>query len=283
MGKFRGGKNALALRSILAAAALTGSAMAAAPASAQALDERFWVEISGYMPNVDSVLNLSRIGETGTTIEGEQDLGLDDRQTLPAVYAGARFGERWSVTGEFYALDRDGRKAISRDIVFDGTIYPVGASIDSQMKSNVYRATVGYAFVHNDRGEFGGAIGLHATDFEISLAGEANVGAATRSTVVRRRDFLTPMPTVGVYGTFEATPKIILNGRVDFLSLDLDDYGGAITNVQAAAAYRFTPMFSAGLAYRYVNYDMQVTKNDYDADIDYEFSGPSIFLRMGFQ
>lgn len=268
---------------LLAALAAAGVAsLAAAPASAQALDERFWLEGSGYFPGIETKINVSRPGFPGTDIDVENDLGMEDTDTLPAVYAGWRFSPRWILTGEFYALDRDANVTLGRTIEFDGSTYPVGVSIDSRIASDVYRATIGYSFIHNDYSELGASIGLHATDFDIELTGEAQVGPAVRQVVTRRREFLAPMPTVGVYGTYEVTPKVILNGRVDFLSLEVDEYGGGITNAQASVSYRFTKMFSAGLAYRYVAYDLQVEKTDYNADIDYNFSGPSIFARVSF-
>jgi hypothetical protein len=258
---------------VASAAAMVAASVS--PAAAQAIDERAWIEASGYFPSIDTAVSVSRPGQPGTVIDLEGELGLDDAKALPAVYAGWEFGDRWQVSGEFYALDREATRAISRDIVFDGQTYTLGTSIRSTLKSDVYRVTLGYAFIQNETVEIGAAIGLHTTDFELGLEGPS--GALSR-----RRDFITPMPTIGIYGTYEATDKVILNGRLDYLSLDFDEFGGGITNVQASIAYRFTRDFSAGAAYRYVSYDLQVHKSDFDADVDYEFSGPSLFARLGF-
>ncbi|RZJ01398.1 MAG: hypothetical protein EON90_03060 [Brevundimonas sp.] len=268
---------------LLAALAAAGVAsLAATSASAQALDERFWLEGSGYFPGIETKLNVSRPGQPGTDIDAENDLGMDDTDTLPAIYGGWRMSPRWILAGEFYALDREANVTLGRTIEFDGATYPVGVSVDSKIASNIYRLTVGYSFIRNDVSELGASIGLHATDFETELTGEAQVGPAVRQVVTRNRNFLAPMPTIGVYGTYEVSPKVVLNGRVDFLSLEVDNYGGGITNAQASVAYRFTRNFSAGLAWRYVAYDLQVEKTEYNADIDYNFSGPSVFLRASF-
>lgn len=275
--------SAALLRGLFATAAVTVGASIAAPASAQALDERLWLELSGFYPRIDTVLTLSRPGQPGTPINLEEDLALDESQALPAFNAGWRIGDRWVLQGEFYALDRAGSQSIGRDIVFDGATFPIGVTVDSKMRSDVYRVTLGYSFIKNDRSELGAAIGLHATDFELELNGQAQIGPGVRQFVARRRDVVAPMPTLGVYGTYEATPKVVLNGRVDYLSLDVGDYGGGITNAQLSAAYRFTPAFSGGLAYRYVAYDLDIEKTEYTADIDYDFSGPSIFLRYSFR
>jgi opacity protein-like surface antigen len=268
---------------IAAAAALTLAGMAA-PAAAQALDDRYWLEVSAYRPSIDTSLAISRPGSPGTDVDLENDLGLSDSDTLPAVYAGARLWDRWTITAEYYALNRDASRTLTRDIVFDGVTYPATAQVDSELKSDVYRLTVGYAFWRSDRAEVGAAIGLHATSFDVGLRSNFSAGGGgATTTTARSEDFLAPLPTVGLYGTYQATPKITLAGRVDYLSLTVGDYSGSLLNAQASASYAVTSNIALGAAYRYVAYDLDVEKPNYTATLDYNFSGPSVFVRFGFR
>lgn len=255
----------------------------AVPAAAQALGDRYWLEVSAYRPSIDTSLALSRPGSAGTDIDLENDLGLDDSDTLPAVYAGARLGSRFVITAEYYALNRDASRTLTRDIVFDGTTYPATTQVDSELKSDVYRVTVGYAFWRTEQLEVGAAIGLHATSFDVSLRGNINAGGGGGVTTQKRgEDFLAPLPTVGLYGTYQATPKITLGARVDYLSLTVGDYSGSLLNAQASASYAVTSNIALGAAYRYVAYDLDVDKSGFTAKLDYNFSGPSLFVRFGF-
>jgi hypothetical protein len=257
---------------------------AAAPAAAQALDDRYWIEAQAYWPKVDTKATVSRPGATGTRIDFESDLGIDKHQTLPAVYGGVRLGERFVINGEYYGVDRDGSRTLTRDIVFDGATYPTSVEVDSKFRSDIYRATIGYVFLRSETAELGAGIGLHATHFELSVNGDALIGAGPgRQTERRGRKFLAPLPTIGAFGTFELTPKLIVTGRADYMSLKYGDYDGGVTNAQAAIAYRINPTFSAGVAYRYVAYNLDVDKERYTAKVDYDFSGPAIFLRAGFR
>ena len=266
-----------------ALAAFAGAAALSSTAHAQPLDDKYWIEVSGFYASADTRVNVSRPGRPGTDIDMESNLGLKKHETLPALYGGWRLG-RWVINGEYYALDRNGSRATTRDIEFDGVTFPANVAIDSKMRSNVYRATVGYSFIRNDKAELGAAIGLHATDFTVRLRGDAQVaGSAARQTEDRRHSFLAPLPTVGVYGTYEVTPKVILTGRVDYLSMKIDEYDGSILNAQAALSYRISRMIELGLAYRYVDYSLDVDKSSYQANIDYDFNGPSAFIRFGFR
>lgn len=262
---------------------VAGIALSATPAAAQALNDKYWIEVSAYFPKANTTVNVSRPGLPGTEIDMESDLDLDDSETLPAIYAGARLGKRWMVAGEYYGLDRSGSRSVERDINFDGATFPVGVEVSSKMQSDIYRLTVGYAFIRTDRAELGAAIGLHATNFELSLQGDTQTDIGVIRRQNHKRTFLAPMPTVGVFGTFEVTPKLVLTGRADYLSLDIGDYDGSILNAQAALAYRVTDMIEVGAAYRYVDYGLDVDKGRYTASIDYDFKGPALFIRASFR
>jgi hypothetical protein len=271
-------------RILLAAAGLALGLGCAAPAAAQALGDRYWLEASFYRPSIDTAVQVSRPSQPGTSVDAESELGLDDTDNLPAVYAGARLGERWVINGEYYALDRDATRTLSRDFVFDGETFTTNGQTRSEVHSDVYRLTVGYGFYRTDRAEIGASVGLHATNFDISVNGQVQgPGGGAVTTDRRGHDFLAPLPTVGLYGTYEIGPRWTLNGRVDYLSMTVGDYSGGVTNLQASAAWRWTDNIALGAAWRYVAYDLEVKKTSYTTNIDYNFNGPSVFARFSFR
>jgi opacity protein-like surface antigen len=276
----------LGLKPIGLAALLATSALGlAAPAAAQSLQDKYWIEVSAYFPSVNTDASVARQGFPGTDIDLEGDLGLNKHETLPAVYAGWRFtgSGRWVLAGEYYALDRNGSRVLTRDINFGGSTFPAQVETNSELHSDVYRVTLGYAFIKNEQAELGAAIGLHATDFKIALSGQSRIGNAIGLQNDREAsDFVAPMPTLGVFGTYEPMPKVILTGRADYMSLKIGDYDGSIFNGQAAIGYRVWRNVDLGVSYRYVKYKLDVDKR-LQTHLDYRFSGPSVFVRVGFQ
>jgi predicted porin len=115
----------------------------------------------------------------------------------------------------------------------------------------------------------GAVLGLHVTDFSASLAAPA-VGARTG-------DGLAPLPTVGLYGAYAFTPRWLLSGRVDYFTLNYNEYDGSLTNLNVGVDYRFTRNFGAGLAYRYVDYKVTASKTSYTGELQYKFSGPMLY------
>src|SRR5688572_33181135 len=94
---------------ILGTVSFLGFAALAAPASAQAIEDDFWISGSGFFANVDTKVrsSLTTNPDGGTEIDLEEDLGLDDNELLPAIYVGAKLGGGFVITAEYYSLSRD--------------------------------------------------------------------------------------------------------------------------------------------------------------------------------
>ncbi|MGH6910628.1 MAG: outer membrane beta-barrel protein [Phenylobacterium sp.] len=271
------------IRLIGSALLATAAAGLAAPAAAQSLQDKYWIEVSAYFPSVNTDATVAALGRPGTDIDLESDLGLNKHETLPAVYAGWRFTDRFTVAAEYYALDRNGSRVLSRDINFGDTTFPASFEVKSELHSDVYRLTLGYSFIKTDQAELGAALGLHATDFKIDVSGPGRIANAVGLQDRRENTkFLAPLPTLGVFGTYEPMPKVILTGRADYMSLKVGDYDGSIFNGQAAVGYRVWRNVDIGVAYRYVKYKLDIDKR-LQTHLDYRFSGPSVFARVGFQ
>ncbi|MGZ8360298.1 MAG: hypothetical protein ACXWUX_07235 [Allosphingosinicella sp.] len=256
-----------------------------AAAQAQAIDDRFWAEGSLYWPAVNTNVRLDNLttANPGTEIDFESDLDLADRETLPAFTAGARLGGGWSIIAEYFSVDRSGSATLARDIIVDDVVYPTNATVEGEFSSDVYRLAVGWAFARGENYEVGGALGLHATDFEVAISGQGSVNGTPFQSVARRRDVLAPLPTLGLFGTVEVAPQVTLGARVDFMSLGIDDYDGRLINFQASAVYRIFENVGVGVGYRYVDYRVDVEKTDWVGRVRYRFSGPNVFLQVGFR
>ena len=256
----------------------------ATPAQAEALQDDFWLQVSGYWANVDTDIQVSSVDDptVGTEVDLEEDLGLDDNSLLLAISGGARLGSGFSVIADYYSLGRDSTATIARDIIIDDVTYPTNAELTAGFDTDIYRLTVGWAFARGDNYEVGGAIGLHATDITLTIEGSGSVNGMPATIQQRRQDFLAPLPTIGLFANFEVMPRLTAGARVDFLSLSIDDYDGRLINTQVQIAYRFTDNIGAGVMYRYVDYRVDVEKPDYVGRFSYEFNGPAVFVEVGF-
>ena len=261
----------LVLRTVVAALGLlAGGVVQAQQAAHPGLTDRWTFQLGAYWPKVDTTASLNGSGGVvNREVSFEDDLNLTDRKTLPALLAAVRLGERWKIEAEYFSLHRSGSRAVSRTISWGDNTYPVGTTVHSEFDSDIYRLSVGYSFVKDDRRELGVVLGVHVTDFNTSLSA-AGIGSSSGDT-------LAPLPTIGLYGAYAFSPKWLLTGRVDYFTLSYDEYEGTLVNLGVALEYRVSRHFGVGLGYRHVSYDVDITKTRYTGSIDYRFNGPILF------
>ena len=188
--------------------------------------------------------------------------------------ASARLAERWRLEFEYSSLHRDAAWSINRTLTWGDRTFTVGTAVASEFNSDVFRFSGGYSFVKNNVAELGVALGLHATDFSLSL-GAAGIGT-------QRSDLIAPLPTIGLYGAYAITPRWMLSGRADYFSFNVDNYSGSLVNFTAGVDYRFTRSLGVGLGYRHVEYELSATRSRFTGDINYRFSGPLLYLNGSF-
>lgn len=269
-------------RTWLLASTLAAGVLTPLQAGAEPLKSRFSVELGAFFPEVETVAQVSSGALPGTRIDFESATGLEDAPTLPSIRGSARFG-RWLWEGEYFSLRRNGSSVLAADIDFDGVLYPASVEVDSAFNTEIYRASVGYLFIKSPTFALGGTLGLHATSFDLSMSGEGQVGGSGPvQTERRQREFLAPLPTAGLFAAWEVSPRLTLGGRFDLFSLSYQDFSGGVTNAEATVSYSFTEHVDVGVSYRYLAYDLEVDRPQYDAAIDYTFSGPSAFVRFNF-
>lgn len=265
------------------AAIVACTALLAAPAWAQRLDDDFILQASLYFPRVDSSVRVDATnGSIGTEVDFENDLGLDKRATLPAFMAEWRPGDDWVFTGEYYALGRDTSFAIEPELTIGHTVYPVDAMLSSGFDSDIYRFTIGNRVFQGENYEIGLAVGLHGTNFSIYIEGEGTAGEGGGSFRSETRSIFAPLPTVGIFAAAEPIDRVYLGARFDWLSLSIDEYSGRLINTEFTAAYRVHKNIDIGASYRFVNYRVRVEKDDWKGRVNYQFQGPALFLQLGF-
>lgn len=266
---------------LLLSAALV--ALPATPGMAQRFDDTLSLRVEAYFAGINSSLRADgNSGNIGTEIDFEDDLDLSASKALPAFELGWRINDDWVLQGQYYSLGRRTSATLDREIIVGDTVYPVNGSVAAGFDSDVYRFTIGNLLIQREKLEIGVGVGLHGTDFTVFIEGEGSLSGQSSRFRREGRSIFAPLPTIGVFGQWEPAGRLTLSGRVDWLSLTIDDYSGRLVNAEAAVAYRLFKNLDAGVAYRFVDYRLRVNKEDWNGRVRYQFSGPSIFLRAGF-
>lgn len=272
----------MSIRNSLLLYALSAGLSFAAPAAAQMAEHKFTIRTAAYFAKTDTQVSLQGSGELGDLIDLETDLGLDARSALPDLDFYWRINDDWVLNAQFYALSRKASTMLDRELTIDDITYPVNAEVDARLTTRIYEASIGLLLLQRPKFEFGPTLGLHLTSFTFEAEGQGSVGGVSGTYSTRRRQIWAPLPTVGGFILWRPTEKLQLETRVDWLSLSIDEYRGAILNTEVGASYRIRPRINLGMLYRYVDYDLEVRRSKWTGEANYQFSGPAVFLDIGF-
>lgn len=263
-------------------ACVFGASMAAAQ-SLDALDQKVWVRLGVFHPDIDTTARIDTA--SGTAIGSElsfEELGLPRRKTLPTLLVGARLGSAWRAEFEYFRLARSGSSTLNAQITVDDTVYPASARVDARFVSNVYRLSGGYSFLKTPQAELGAVAGLHVTSFDIGLTGTGSVAGQPASTTTEQQRKTVPLPTLGVYGAWAFAPSWQTTGRLDYFSLKHGGYDGRLINAQANVLYRFSGSLALGLGWRIDDYKVAADRSSFQGRVEYRFAGPQALLEAAF-
>jgi hypothetical protein len=245
------------------------------------LGTRLYLDVGGYVPAVDTRLRVDRAGGLGTELDLEDDLDFEDRPTFPFALVNLRMGQRWRIEGEYFSIDRDKTTVIKRELEVGDSVFPIDTAVNSFFDTDVYRLSVGYSFLKRPNAEVGAALGAHVTtfDFGISATGEDIEKAEAADT-------LAPLPTIGLYGSYAFSPRWLMQGRVDYFTLEYQEYSGTLLNFNVGLEFQLAKHVGLGAGYRYVDLEFSAEKalsvgdvsDDFSGEFQYHYSGPTLYL-----
>jgi hypothetical protein len=245
------------------------------------LDTRLYLDVGGYVPAVDTRLRVDRAGGSGTVLDLEDDLDFEDRPVFPYALLNLRLGQRWRIEGEYFSIDRDKTTVIDRELEIGDSVFPINATVNSFFDTDVYRLSVGYSFLKRPNAEVGAALGAHVTTFDLGIRSEG-----TFASVSEAADTLAPLPTIGLYGSYAFSPRWLMQGRVDYFTLEYQEYSGTLLNFNVGLEFQLAKHVGLGAGYRYVDLEFTAEKtlsigdvsDDFSGEFQYHYSGPTLYL-----
>ena len=105
-------------------------------------DPRFWVEAGIYLPDADTQIQLSQPdSDNGTVLSLDDDLGFKTGVESFDLTLGAKLDDDFFIEGSIFALDRSSTLTLSEAIEVEDVVYDVGARIDADFSSEIFRIT----------------------------------------------------------------------------------------------------------------------------------------------
>jgi hypothetical protein len=246
------------------------------------LSDNWNVGIGIFRPTKDFKLRVD--GQLpGQEINLQEDAGVKDTESTSALGVHWRFGEKWSVAGQFWGVDSGGAWRLDEDFRWQDLTFKEGTSAEIGLDLTVYRLFIARELWTKPGHELGAGIGLHYLEIDAFLAGEViidELGATDfQSSSV---DAGAPLPNIGAWYLYSWSPKWALAARFDWLSASVGDYSGGLVNAQMGVHYQLFQHVGLGLSWNYFELDLDLTANSFSGRMETEQSGPFFSLDVNW-
>lgn len=274
--KMRIGPSAL-IRLAPSAALVLASIPAANPVLAQDADfERFSFSLGVFITDQqrDTRLDVPD-GPVGTPVDLGDDLGLDVSDTVFRVDGYYRFSEKHRIDFGAFDLSRSSRKQIEKDIVWNGTTYPLAADVQGDFDLNIAKLAYTWSFMRRDNGYAGLTAGLYVAEIGARLSA---VGIADKD----GGDVTAPLPVVGLRGEYDLGRKWTIRASGEFFALEYDNIDGSLVDIYAGIQYQLFEHMALGLGWNSVRIDVGVDDSDLNGKLDWGYDGGLLFFKFDF-
>jgi hypothetical protein len=245
------------------------------------LDDRFVVSAGAYLPQKQLKIRVDGSVPVGD-IGFDERFGLSSDETTWAAEFRWRFGEKWSVAGQYFTTSDDGRAVLTEDVSWGDYIVKAGSNVGAGVGLDVARVFFGREFSSGPRHELGLGFGLHWLEISAYLDGEFFVD--DESTGYRREsvDAGAPLPNIGGWYRYAFSPRWMLISRLDWLGASVGDYSGDLWNANVGINFQPFRHFGIDLTYQYFKLDIDVSKSDWRGGAGLTYDGPFLALNLNW-
>ncbi len=248
-------------------------------AIASPLTDRFFVHGTYFQGDVSTLVSVDSTGAItadGTTLNAEEDLGLDDQVNQGRMEFNIRMAERSNVRIDYFKLNRFGDVTLTEPIDFGDFTFAPGDNFRTTLDWRTLSVTYTYSLLKNDRLEFG--IGLGAYIFELKAEG------GEPGTLNLEKDSEAGVfPTAALNFGWRISRRWAFTARHNQLKLIGDDpNNGKYQDSHADVQFRWRPNLAFGLGYTRLRIDLDARDTDQPFLFDLECKGPELFFRASF-
>ena len=172
---------------------------------------------------------------------------------------------------------------LQRDVSWGDDVIEFGSSVRGQHGFSVAELAYEYAFLRRENLELALTAGLHHTSFLARLTAEASTSAGDfEGTLGGKASVNVPLPVFGGHVLWRFGSDFYLDGLAQWFALSIDEYSGSLINLRGAVIWQPRRGLGIGLGYDYFKTDLDVNKQDFRGSLDWSYSGPQLFLNVGF-
>lgn len=221
--------------------------------------DRYMLRLSTYsVQDADTDMTVLSSDGIGTGFSYADDLGGDDKATIPRIDVHYRFNKNHRIEFTHFRVERDGRKSIVIDLDIGDESYSVGDTVVSSINYELFKIDYAYSFYRSPSVELSVSAGLNVTtyEFDYKLADGSSTDAS---------DATGPLPMFGLEMSYKISPKWTLHylSEAFFISIG-DELEGSFQNFELNIEYRIHKNFVLGGGAARFNTDLDARDSDWN-------------------
>lgn len=260
--------------------------IAAIPAIAQEQDnihpymkDGFLVHAGAFLPRTDVDIGVDgTVSGPNDPVDFDGQVGTRNEDTIFAAELIWRFGEKWSLRGQYFKNSRDASAVLKEDIEWEDVIFEEGSSVGAGVDLELTRIFFARRFSKSPQHEYGFGLGLHRLEIGGYLTGDITVNGETFIAETRAVSAVAPLPNIGAWYAYSPSEKWVLDARLDWLDAEIGDYSGGFLNAAAGANYQVFKHFGIGLKYQIFRLKLDINKPDWHGDFELTYQGAYIYF-----
>lgn len=246
------------------------------------LEDDFIISLGGFYPSKQFKLSVD--GESSNSeIDFDRDAAVIDRESTGVLNFRWKFGEKWSLAGQYYATRDSGEAVLEEDIEFRDNVLRAGSNIGAGADLDLARIFVGREFFTDEPyHEFGLGAGLHWLQISAYVEGEMFVNDTSQGFKRESASADLPLPNIGTWYWHSLSPQWLLTARLDWFSASIDEYSGSLWNAGVGINYQPWEHVGFGLSWQYFRIDVDLDKNNWHGNVELKQDGPALSVNFNW-
>ena len=267
--------------SLLALLALLVTAPAFAGETASPLIDPVELTFGGYFFAVDTSVRADEVdGERGTDVDFEKDLDMASNDQIFRLGGSWVFKKRHQLNFTYYDFKRSSSTTLQREIEWRGRTFTIDSEVGGFFNTQVIEFSYTYWLKASEKRAFGlnGGIQYLGLDIGASIRG-AQLGSQESDIPVD-----APVPLIGLEYRRAMGEKFLFRGiaRAVYVS-GLDEVKKAhVIDGTLAVEHKTFRNGGVGLAYRILDFNIEVERRFVAGDVGYRIDGAELYLRASF-
>lgn len=258
------------------------SALAQSPAQ-EWLDSRFVVNLGGFVVGSTVEARLDGDIQAGEEVDFDEQFGLGADATRWRVDALWRITPRHQLRLGYFGMRDSGSATLDEDITWGDYTFTAGARASARLEADNYWLSYEYAFLRRPSYEVATVIGVHYSDVDLTLSGQATLIDANGNVI--DDDYATkaasapiPLPLVGLRGNWVVSPRWVLEAGATYFRLSYGEFDGYWGELRASATWMYNRHVGLGVGYNLFRTAIDAEDDSFTGRLDWNYSGLQIYL-----